>query len=66
MAVSRPFFFSENTKKAPIGVQSAADWAATIKVMENAKAIPGGSKPTDYFTNDYIDRAYGKKIVGAA
>ena len=66
MAVSRPFFFSENTKNAPIGVQNAADWADTLKVMESAKVIPSGSKPTDYFTNDYIDHGYGKKIVGAA
>lgn len=66
MAVSRPFFFSDNTKTTPIGIQSAADWTATLKVMETAKTIPAGAKPADYFTNDYIDRDFGKKIIGAA
>ena len=66
MKESHPFFFSENTKTTPIGIQNADDWAATIKVMETAKTIPGGTKPSDFFTNDYIDQGMGKKIIGAA
>lgn len=66
MKESHPFFFSDNTKTTPIGIQSADDWAATIKVMEAAKTIPGGTKPSDFFTNDYIDQGMGKKIIGAA
>jgi NitT/TauT family transport system substrate-binding protein len=65
MGVSRPFFFSENTKTTPIGIQSTADWVDTLKVMETAKTIPAGAKPADYFTNDYIDHALGKKLISA-
>jgi NitT/TauT family transport system substrate-binding protein len=66
LALYHPFFYSDNTKNTPIGIQSADDWAATIKVLETAKVVPDGSKPADYFTNDYIDYAYGNKIVGIA
>lgn len=66
MELHRPFFFSDNTKNTPVGIQDAADWAATLKIMETAKVIPGGTKPTDYFTNDYVDHALGKKLIGAA
>jgi NitT/TauT family transport system substrate-binding protein len=66
MAVSRPFFFSDNTKDTPVGIQNAADWSATLKIMETAKVIPAGAKPADYFTNDYVDHALGKKLIGAA
>jgi NitT/TauT family transport system substrate-binding protein len=59
----RPNFFTEATAKTPVCFQNAADWATAIKGMEAAKLIPPGSKPADYFTNDYIDLAYGKTIV---
>lgn len=65
LAAYHRFFYSEATKTAPIGVQDAGDWASTIQVMEVAKVIPSGSKPADYFTNDYIDYAFGSKIVEA-
>lgn len=59
----RNYFGTPATKGQFIGMQSAADWAATIKVMEQVKVIPPGSKPEQYFTNDYLDAAYGRKIV---
>jgi len=55
---------TDATANMPIGLQSAADWAVAIKSLEKAKVIAPGSKPSDYFTNDYIDLDYAKKIVG--
>lgn len=66
LVVYRPFFFSEATKNTPIGIQDTGDWSATLRQMENAKVIPDGTKPSDYFTNDYIDYALGNKIIGTA
>jgi NitT/TauT family transport system substrate-binding protein len=57
--------YTEATAKLPIGLQSEADWAVAIKSMEAAKVIAPGSKPADYFTNDYIDLGYAKTIVEA-
>src|SRR5262245_27901533 len=51
----KPFFYTDATKGMPIGMQSEADWAQTLKSMEEAKVIPPGSKPSDYFTNDCVD-----------
>ena len=62
----KPFFYTEATKGMPIGMQSEADWAQTLKSMEEAKVIPAGSKPTDYFTNDCIDRALIEKVASAS
>lgn len=47
------------------GLQTKAAWAATIHEMETAKVIPPGSSPSGYFSNAFIDPAYGKKIVEA-
>ena len=52
---SAPFLVSKATPDLPIGVQSEADWKATIATMEKAKAIESGWKPADFFTNDYLD-----------
>ena len=52
---SAPFLVSKTTPGLPIGVQSEADWKETIATMEKAKVIEGGSKPADFFTNDYLD-----------
>src|SRR5262249_13190076 len=62
----KPFFYTEATKGLPIGVQSEADWARTLKSVEDAKVIPSGSKPSDYFTNDCIDKAIVDKVASAA
>jgi NitT/TauT family transport system substrate-binding protein len=61
----KPFFYTEATKGLPIGMQSETDWADTLKSMADAKAIPSGSKPSDYFTNDCIDRTIVDKVASA-
>jgi NitT/TauT family transport system substrate-binding protein len=53
------------TANLPIGPQAASDWADAIAAMEKADAIPPGSKPSDYFTNDYLDLDLAKKIAGS-
>jgi NitT/TauT family transport system substrate-binding protein len=63
LAFNRQFFFLD-TRTAPIGIQDEKDWAATLKQMEGANVIPAGTKPSDYFTNAYIDYAIGNKVVG--
>jgi NitT/TauT family transport system substrate-binding protein len=40
----------------PVLWQSPDDWAAGIKVSEEAGAIQKGSKPEDYFTNDFLPK----------
>ncbi|HEX9466432.1 MAG TPA: ABC transporter substrate-binding protein [Alphaproteobacteria bacterium] len=58
------FLYTPATAGQPIGLQAESDWAAALKVMEIAKVIDPGSKPTDYFTNDYIDPALIKATAG--
>lgn len=48
------------------GVQSRQEWASALKVMEAAKAIRAGTAPETYFTNDYIDADFGRKIISGA
>jgi NitT/TauT family transport system substrate-binding protein len=52
---SLPFLYTAATEKQPIGVQSEADWASAISLLEAAKVIPPGSAAKSYFTNDYLD-----------
>lgn len=61
---NRPFFWTEATRNMPIGLQSDADWTDTIKQMEEADVLKKGSKPQDYFTNDYIDAALFTRVSG--
>lgn len=61
---SVPFLYSAATEKQPIGIQSDADWAAAIRLMEAAKVVEPGSKPADYFTNDYLDPAIIRSVGG--
>jgi len=53
--VSLRFLYTPATKNEPVGIQAASDWSNAIAVMEKAKVIEPGTKPADYFTNDYID-----------
>ena len=53
--MSLDFLYTPATQHMPIGVQAAADWVEAIGVMEKANTIAPGSKPEDYFTNDYLD-----------
>jgi NitT/TauT family transport system substrate-binding protein len=62
---SVPFLHSTRTKNTPIGVGNSDDWADAIKAMEKANVINAGSKPADYFTNDYLDLNLVKKIGGS-
>ncbi|HEV8263011.1 MAG TPA: ABC transporter substrate-binding protein [Burkholderiales bacterium] len=55
LKVITPFQYTPATANLPIGVQATSDWASAIEVMESAKVIKPGSKPSDYFTNDYLD-----------
>src|SRR5262249_38612373 len=64
MEAYSPYFFTKATANMAIGPQADADWEVAIKNMEAAKVIPAGSRPADYYTNDLVDVAYGKKIVG--
>jgi NitT/TauT family transport system substrate-binding protein len=54
----KAYFYSDATKDKPIGIQAEADWAKTIKVMEDAGVLKKGSRPGDYFTNDFFDPQY--------
>lgn len=60
---SLPFLTTPATNGQPIGVQAESDWADAIAAMEKAKAIGAGSKPKDYFTNDYLDPAVIKSVA---
>jgi NitT/TauT family transport system substrate-binding protein len=59
----RKFLVTPATKNMPVCFQSATDWSHAIQTMEKAKVIPPGTKPSDYFTNDYIDLNYAKTIL---
>jgi NitT/TauT family transport system substrate-binding protein len=56
------YMFTQATEHEPIGIQSDEDWRLTIADMEAAGVIRPGSKPSDYYTNDYVDRAQIAKI----
>jgi NitT/TauT family transport system substrate-binding protein len=60
----RDYFDTEHTKGKPIGVQTEPDWVGTIEQMEAANVIAKGSKPRDYFTNDFVDLAWFRKTAG--
>jgi NitT/TauT family transport system substrate-binding protein len=59
----KPYFVTDATKDKPIGVQAEQDWTSTIKAMEAAEVVKKGSKPSDYFTNDYIDPGYLAQLL---
>jgi len=49
------YFNSKNAgPDKPIGWQAEADWAETVKAMEEAEVLRKGSKPSDYYTNDFL------------
>src|SRR4051812_44277997 len=49
-----PLFATPATKGKPMGWQAEEDWASALKAMEDAGAIKAGSKPADYYTNQFI------------
>jgi NitT/TauT family transport system substrate-binding protein len=50
----KAFFYTKATEGKPIGFQSTDDWAKTIKVLVDADLLKEGSRPEEYFTNDFI------------
>jgi NitT/TauT family transport system substrate-binding protein len=61
-----PFFYTEATKGMRIGLQSETDWTQILQSMEEAKVIPPGAKPSDYFTNECVDSAIVDKVASAS
>jgi NitT/TauT family transport system substrate-binding protein len=55
LKLSMPFLFTKATKDLPVGVQSASDWAAAIATLEKLNLVKPNTKPSDYFTNEYLD-----------
>jgi NitT/TauT family transport system substrate-binding protein len=62
---STPFLVSKTTPGLPIGVQTEADWKATIATMEKARVVEPGWKAADFFTNDYLDVKMIKSLGGS-
>jgi NitT/TauT family transport system substrate-binding protein len=63
---SLQFLYSPASANLPIGINTEKDWAEALATMVDAKAMDAGAvgKPTEYFTNDYLDAATIKKIGG--
>ncbi|MGE0715172.1 MAG: ABC transporter substrate-binding protein [Alphaproteobacteria bacterium] len=51
----RAYFDTPNTKGKPIGWQSEVDWKETIASNEAAGLLKAGYKPSDFFTNRFVD-----------
>lgn len=49
-----PYMDTPATAGKPLFWQSPDDWAAGLKVSEEAGVINKGSKPEDYFTNQFV------------
>lgn len=52
----KPFLYTAATKGTPLGWQAEADWQSTVKAMTSAELIKPGSKPSDYYTNEFLAR----------
>lgn len=55
LQASKQFLYTPASQDLPIGVQTDQDWRAAITAMEEAKMIKPDSKPSDYYTNAYLD-----------
>ncbi len=64
LKASLPFLHTAASETLPIGFQDDKDWTAAIKAMEQAKMIEPGTKPKDYYTNEYLDGALLKNPAG--
>jgi NitT/TauT family transport system substrate-binding protein len=49
-----PFIDSKNSAGKPMLWASPADWTATVKVMESAKLIKGGTNAEAIYTNQFV------------
>jgi NitT/TauT family transport system substrate-binding protein len=52
-----PYMDTSATAGKPLLWQSPDDWSEGIKVSEEAGVIKAGSKPEDYFTNEFVPGA---------
>jgi NitT/TauT family transport system substrate-binding protein len=48
------YFKTPNTAGKPLGYQSEEDWKSVIKSLETAKLVPTGTRPEQYFTNEFV------------
>jgi NitT/TauT family transport system substrate-binding protein len=49
--------FLPSTQGKPIGWQSPEEWKERLAYLERTKLLPPGHQPTEFYTNDIIDRA---------
>jgi NitT/TauT family transport system substrate-binding protein len=52
-----PYMDTPATAGKPLFWQSPDDWAAGVKVSEEAGVIQAGAKPSDFYTNDFIPKS---------
>lgn len=57
LQASQQFLYTPASKDVPIGIQTDKDWDAAIKALEEAKMIKPGSKPSNYYTNAYLEKS---------
>jgi NitT/TauT family transport system substrate-binding protein len=50
----QPFFATERTKEKRFGWQSDEDWKDTLAILERTKLVAAGTKPLDYYTNEFV------------
>src|SRR6185437_5066624 len=60
------FLYSPASANLPIGMMTEKDWSEALSTMVAGKAMDASAvgKPTEYFTNDYLDPAIIKKVGG--
>lgn len=51
----KDFFETPATKGKPLGWQAEQDWADAIVSMEGAGVLKPGFKPSDFYTNQFVD-----------
>ena len=61
----RSYFTTPSTKDLPLGVQTDEDWRQVLADMSSAGVMPASVKPSDIYTNDYIDVAMVKKVAAS-
>jgi NitT/TauT family transport system substrate-binding protein len=59
----RGYFTTDATRDLPLCMQSETDWTATLETMRQAGVIGPDAKPSDEFTNAYIDPAMIRRIT---
>lgn len=57
LAFYRPLLQTPATAGKPLGWQAETDWQKALTTMEEAHMVAAGAKPSDYYTNEIIDKA---------